>query len=95
LGYYDEGPIFFSRHLGFGGKWFSRTRKLNKQCLVSSKKGFVKGQQEDGCKTLFYIFQAVHESIFPRVAATTKSNQAWDTLQIAYQGMAKVKTTKL
>ena len=46
-------------------------------------------------KALFSIFQPVHESIFPRVVATTKSKQAWDTLETAYQGMAKVKTTKL
>ena len=46
-------------------------------------------------KSLFYIFQAVHESIFPRFAAAMKSKQAWDTLQTVYQGMEKVKTTKL
>eukprot|EP00253_Pinus_taeda_P031489 PITA_31489 len=42
-----------------------------------------------------YIFQVVHENIFPRVAAATKSKQAWDTLQKTYQGMEKVNTTKL
>eukprot|EP00253_Pinus_taeda_P022288 PITA_22288 len=46
-------------------------------------------------KSLFYIFQAVHESIFPRIATATKPKQAWDILQRTYQGMAKVKTTKL
>ena len=46
-------------------------------------------------KALFYIFQAVHESIFPRVAVATKSKKPWDTLETSYQGMEKVKTTKL
>lgn len=46
-------------------------------------------------KVIFYIFQVVHESIFSSVATATKSKQVWDTLQTIYQGMAKVKTTKL
>ena len=46
-------------------------------------------------KALFYIFKVVHESVFPRVAIEMKSKQAWDTLQTAYQGIGKVKTTKL
>ena len=46
-------------------------------------------------KAIFYIFQEVHESIFPRIVATTKSKQAWDTLQTTYQGMKKLKTAKL
>ena len=46
-------------------------------------------------KSILYIFQAVHESIFSRVAATAKSKEAWDTLQTTYQGMEKVKTVKL
>jgi len=28
-------------------------------------------------KSLFYIFQEVHETIFPRIATSTKSKQAW------------------
>jgi hypothetical protein len=35
------------------------------------------------------------DSIFPRIAATTKSKQAWETLQNAYQGSSKVKFVKL
>ena len=37
----------------------------------------------------------MHERIFPRISAATKSKQAWDILQTAYQGMEKVKKTKL
>ena len=33
--------------------------------------------------------------MFPRIAAAKRSNDAWETLKIAYQGMEKVKTTKL
>ena len=37
----------------------------------------------------------MHESVFPRIATTNRSKDAWDTLQTTYQGMEKVKTTKL
>ena len=46
-------------------------------------------------QALFYIHQAMHERILPRVASTKKDKEAWDTLQTSYQGMDKVKTTKL
>eukprot|EP00253_Pinus_taeda_P033405 PITA_33405 len=63
--------------------------------LSQQEKDLLKNNRKKDSKGLFYIFQAVHESIFPRVAATTKSKQAWDTLQTTYQGMAKVKIAKL
>ena len=37
----------------------------------------------------------MHESILPRIAAKTNAKQAWDTLETAYQGLDKVKTSKL
>ena len=37
----------------------------------------------------------MHESVFPKIAAAKRSKDVWDTLQIAYKGMEKVKTTKL
>ena len=59
------------------------------------ERDLLRDNKKKDSKALFYIFQAVHESIFPRVALATNSKQAWDTFQTAYQGMAKVKTTKL
>ena len=46
-------------------------------------------------KALFFIQQAVDESIFPQIVAATKSNDAWDALQNRYQDNAKVLTIKL
>ena len=63
--------------------------------LSQQEKDLLRENMKKDSKALFYIFQAVHESVFPMVAATTKSNQECDTVQIAYQGMEKVKTTKL
>lgn len=55
----------------------------------------MKSDRKKDAKALFFLFQSVHESVFPRIAAATKSKEAWDTLQTAYQGMEKVKTAKL
>lgn len=37
----------------------------------------------------------MHDSIFPRLVGVTKSKEAWDALQQAYQGSDKVKIVKL
>ena len=37
----------------------------------------------------------MNERILPRVAAKTNAKQAWDTLEPAYQGLDKVRTSKL
>ena len=42
-----------------------------------------------------YIHQAMHESILPRIASKINAKEAWDTLETAYQGLDKVKTSKL
>ena len=41
------------------------------------------------------MYQAVHESVFPRIAAAKTSKEAWTTLKTTYQDMEKVKTAKL
>ncbi len=46
-------------------------------------------------KALFFIQQAVDESIFSKIAVATTSKQAWNILKIEYQGSAKVITVKL
>eukprot|EP00253_Pinus_taeda_P026366 PITA_26366 len=63
--------------------------------LSQAERDLLRDNRKKDSKALFYIFQAVHESIFPMVAGATKSKQAWDTLQTAYQGMEKVKIAKL
>ncbi|KAL6348546.1 hypothetical protein AAG906_013166 [Vitis piasezkii] len=46
-------------------------------------------------KALFFIQQAVHESIFSKIAAATTTKEAWTTLKTAFQGSSKVITVKL
>ena len=55
----------------------------------------LKSNRKNDSKSLFYLYQAVHEGVFPRIAAAKRSKDAWDSLQTTYQGMEKVKTTKL
>ncbi|GJZ79695.1 retrovirus-related pol polyprotein from transposon TNT 1-94 [Tanacetum coccineum] len=45
-------------------------------------------------KALFFIQQAVDESIYSRIAAATSSKHVWETLKTEYQGSAKVISVK-
>jgi len=55
----------------------------------------LKSYKNKDSKALVFLYQAVHESVVPRIAAAKTSKEAWKTLKIAYQGVEKVKTTKL
>ncbi|KAK2976159.1 hypothetical protein RJ640_001087 [Escallonia rubra] len=46
-------------------------------------------------KALLFIQQAVHETIFSRIAAATTSKEAWEILHKEFQGSSKVITVKL
>ena len=48
--------------------------------LTQEGKDLLKRNKKKDSKSLFYLYQAVHESIFPRIAAPKKSKVAWDTL---------------
>ena len=63
--------------------------------LTQAEKDVLRKQRNKDGKDLFYIHQAMHESILPRVAAKTNAKQAWDTLETTYQGLGNVKTSKL
>ena len=63
--------------------------------LTVEKRDQLKSDGKKDAKALFFLFQSVHESVFPWIAAATKSKEAWDILKTAYQGMEKVKTAKL
>ena len=63
--------------------------------LTQVEKEVLREQRKKYGKSLFYIHQAMHESILPKVTATINAKQAWDTLETAYQGLDKVNTSKL
>ena len=54
-----------------------------------------KNEKQKDAKALFVLQQAVTDSIFPRLMRATTSKQAWDILQLEFQGNAKVKSIKL
>ena len=63
--------------------------------LTQAEKDVLREQRKKDGKAMFYIHQAMHESILPRVVAKTNAKQAWDTLENAYQCLDKVSTSKL
>ena len=48
--------------------------------LAQAEKDFLKRNRKNDSKALFYLYQAVHESVFPRIAVAKRSKDAWYTL---------------
>jgi hypothetical protein len=63
--------------------------------LTQGEKDLLKTNKKKDSKALVFLYQAVDQSVFPRIAAAKTSKEAWQTLKTAYQGMEKVKTAKL
>eukprot|EP00253_Pinus_taeda_P035428 PITA_35428 len=63
--------------------------------LTQAEKDLLKSNRKKDSKSFVFLYQAVDQSVFPRIAAAKTSKEAWQTLKTAYQGMEKVKTTKL
>ena len=63
--------------------------------LTQAQKDALREQRKRDGKALFFIHQAMHESILPRIAAKTNAKETCDTLETAYQGLDKVNTSKL
>ena len=52
--------------------------------LIVVERDMLKSDRKNDAKALFFLFQSVHESVFPWIAAATKSKEAWDILKNAY-----------
>ena len=63
--------------------------------LTQAEKDALREQRKKYGNDLFYIHQAMHESILPRVAAAITPKQAWDTLGKTYQGLDKIRKSNL
>jgi hypothetical protein len=79
----------------FENGYVEPTEQETYNSLTQAKKDALKDQRKKDGKTMFYIHQAMHESILPRVKSTKQDKEAWDILQTSYQGMDKVKISKL
>eukprot|EP00253_Pinus_taeda_P019317 PITA_19317 len=63
--------------------------------LTQAEKDLLKRNRKKDSKVRVFLYQAVDQSVFPRIVAAKTSKEAWKTLKTAYQGMEKVKTAKL
>ena len=63
--------------------------------LTQAEKDVLREQRKKDGKDMFYIHQAMHESILPRVATTINAKQGWETLETAYQCLDKIKNSNL
>ena len=52
--------------------------------LTHAEKDVLREQRKKDGESLFYIHQAMHERILPRVEEKTNSKHAWDTLETTY-----------
>ncbi|XP_049399671.1 uncharacterized protein LOC125863677 [Solanum stenotomum] len=55
----------------------------------------LQNNKQKDAKALVFIQQAVHDSVFSRIAAATTSKQAWSILQKEFQGDSKVIVVRL
>ncbi|KAH0647717.1 hypothetical protein KY290_033702 [Solanum tuberosum] len=63
--------------------------------LDAEEENRLKKIRKKDAKALFFIQQAVHETIFSRIAAATTSRDVWLILKTEFQGSSKVITMKL
>ncbi|GAV84908.1 UBN2 domain-containing protein [Cephalotus follicularis] len=63
--------------------------------LDSDEATRLRENKKKDAKALFFLQQAVHENIFPRIMGATSSKEAWFILQKEFQGDSKVITVKL
>ena len=63
--------------------------------LTQAEKDVLREQRNKYGKAMLYVHQEMHESILLRIAAKPNAKEAWDTLETAYQGLDKIKTSKL
>eukprot|EP00253_Pinus_taeda_P025688 PITA_25688 len=60
--------------------------------LTQAEKELLKSYKKKDSKALYFLYQVVHENVFPRIAATKTSKEAWKILKITYQAMEKIRS---
>ncbi|GMJ05590.1 hypothetical protein HRI_004228200 [Hibiscus trionum] len=63
--------------------------------LTNEEKKALRDALKRDQRALYYIFQAVDESNFEKIAEATTAKQAWETLQKSLQGVEKAKKVRL
>ena len=91
----NNGFHFWYTYVDFTNSNFLRKDQVAYNSLSQAKKDALMEQRKKDGKSMLYIHQAMHESILPRVAVANTTKKAWDILGTSYQGLDKVKTSKL
>jgi hypothetical protein len=60
------------------------TYQATNNSLTQADKDVLKDKRKKDEKAMFYIHQATHESILPRVASAKQAKELWDILQTYY-----------
>ena len=68
--------------------------ELQNETNAMANQTFRESRRKDR-KVLFFIYHALDEANFEKVAGTTTSKQAWEILENAYKGIEKVKKVGL
>ena len=63
--------------------------------LTNAQKEALKETKKKDAKALFFIQQAISDSLFPRIMRVTTAKEAWEVLQEEFQGNSKVRSIKL
>ncbi|XP_074324291.1 uncharacterized protein LOC141661204 [Apium graveolens] len=63
--------------------------------LTNAQKEALKETKKKDAKALFFIQQAISESLFPRIMRVATAKEAWEVLQEEFQGNSKVRSIKL
>lgn len=64
-------------------------------CPKANEESKLRENKKKDSKSLFFIQQAIHESIFSKILVATTTKGVWTTLQTSYQGLSKVIKVKL
>lgn len=68
---------------------------LVENCYAKQDKETRLRENKKDSKTLFFIEQAIHETIFSKIIVATTMKEAWGILQISFQRSSKVNMIKL
>ena len=71
------------------------TNEATLNALSNAQRNLLKENKIKSAKAVNLMFLGVELSIFPRIQGCTTAKPTWDILETVYQGLAKVKMTKL
>ncbi|XP_074362600.1 uncharacterized protein LOC141702909 [Apium graveolens] len=90
--YVDQPDGFVIK--GQEGKVY-KLKKCESTNLTNAQKEALKETRKKDANALFFIQQAISESLFPRIMRVATAKEAWEVLQEEFQGNSNVRSIKL